>query len=249
MNRERCRWCPFPCVFGLALLVCLSTPEQTLAEGRLAEVGDLRMYFEVFGAENEGPPLLLLHGGTSTIELSYARQISFFSEHRRVLAVEQMGHGRTADLPDRPFGYRQMADDTAKLLRQLQWPAVDVIGHSDGANVGLQLALRHPDRVRKVAVSGATSSPDVMDAAIVEWLRAAEADDWPTAVREAYARLSPDGAEHWPVVLERMKTMWLEFEPFAPEELARIEAPVLLIGRARRGGRNRQGSGKGTCPV
>lgn len=216
--------------FVVALFGLLSNPERCLAEGRWTEVGDLRMYFEIFGEDNEGPPLLLLHGGTSTIELSYARQIAFFSKHRRVLAVEQMGHGRTADLPGRPFSYRQMADDTARLLRQLRWPAADVIGHSDGANVGLQLALRHPDRVRKVAVSGATSSPDVMDAATVEWLRGAEADAWPAEVREAYARLSPDGAEHWPVVLERMKKMWLEFEPFPPEDLARIEAPVLLIG-------------------
>lgn len=214
----------------LASVLVLWTPRPGFALGRVAEVGDLRMFYEVFGEENEGPPLLLLHGGTSNIELSYSLQIAFFSGHRRVLAVEQMGHGRTADLPGRPFSYRQMADDTAQLLHQLEWPAVDVIGFSDGANIGLQLALRHPERVRKVAVSGATSSPAVMDSATVEWLRAADADDWPADIREAYARLSPDGAEHWPVALERMKKMWLEFEPFSPQDLARIKAPALLIG-------------------
>jgi len=76
-------------------------------------VNGLDMYYEVHG---DGPPLLLLHGGSGSIPEKW---ISFFTPHFRVIAPEQMGHGRTADLVDRPFHYHQMAEDTVELMRQL----------------------------------------------------------------------------------------------------------------------------------
>ncbi len=220
-------------VFRLALLGAagllshLAVPAPGIAQGKYAEVNDLRMYYQIHG---EGAPLLLLHGGTSTIDGTFSEQLPFFAAHRRIIAVEQMGHGRTADSPSRPFSYQQMADDTAALLRQLGSGRVDIVGHSDGGNVGLQLAIRHPELVRRVAVSGAIVSRTGMDLDAMEWVRTSDPYDWPVESRKRYEELSPDGPEHWPIVLERLKKMWLGFEDWPVEDLQRITAPVLVIG-------------------
>ena len=79
-----------------------------------AAINGLTMYYEVHG---DGPPLLLLHGGGGSIREKW---IPFFSSDFRVIAPEQMGHGRTADLVDRPFHYHDMAEDTVELMRVLE---------------------------------------------------------------------------------------------------------------------------------
>jgi len=98
------------------------------------------MYYEVHGA---GPPLLLLHGGLTTIETSIGPLIPHFSGTRQIIAPKQQAHGHTADI-DRPLSFEQMADDTAALLRHLGIGRTDVFGYSAGGNVALGPAIRHP---------------------------------------------------------------------------------------------------------
>src|SRR3954449_2170717 len=92
-----------------------------------AAVGGLNMYYEVHG---DGPPLLLLHGGSGSI---LERWIPFFTPRFRVIAIEQMGHGRTADAVDRPFHYHAMAEDTVELMREL---AIETLSSSATATAG-----------------------------------------------------------------------------------------------------------------
>ena len=87
-----------------------------------AAVNGMNMYYEVHGL---GPPLLLLHGGAASIP---AKWIPSFSAQFRVIAMEQMGHGRTADVTDRPFHYHDMAEDTVELMRQLDIASAVVVG-------------------------------------------------------------------------------------------------------------------------
>ena len=94
--------------------------------GGYADINGLRMYYETHG---EGPALLLLHGGTCAIDPT---EVALFSDTFRVIAPEQMGHGRTADAPDRLFHYHDMAEDTIELMRQLTIDAAFVFGFSDG---------------------------------------------------------------------------------------------------------------------
>ena len=152
-----------------------------------AAVNRLNMYYEVHG---EGPPLLLLHGGTGSIP---AKWIPFFSTQFRVIAMEQMGHGRTADVTDRPFRCHDMAEDTVELMRQLEIESAVVVGFSDGGIIGLDMAIHHPERVTKLVVTGANSRTDGYTGKHWEAVNA-DPDDWP--VSEAYGRLSPDGVEH-----------------------------------------------------
>ena len=186
-----------------------------------AAVNGLSMYYEVHGA---GPPLLLLHGGTGSIPATW---IPYFSEQFQVIATEQMGHGRTADLLDRPFHYHDMAEDTVGLMRQLGIESAVVVGYSDGGIIGLDMAIHHPERVTKLAVTGANSHTHGYTAENLEWVRTFDPDDLPAS--EAYALLSSDGADHWPILLGRLKPMWIAEPSFTSEELQSIRAPTLII--------------------
>ena len=184
-------------------------------------VNGLEMYHEVHG---DGPPLLLLHGGSGSIPEKW---IPHFAPEFRVIAPEQMGHGRTADRVDRPFHYHDMAEDTVELMRLLEIESAAVVGYSDGGIIGLDLAIHHPDRVTRLAVTGANARFDGYTAENQE--EAASFDPVSAPVSESYARLSPDGVEHWPVFLGRLKAMWGVEPSFTNEELARIQAPTLLV--------------------
>ena len=186
-----------------------------------APVNDLNMYYELHG---DGPPLLLLHGGSGSIPEKW---VPFFTPLFRVMAPEQMGHGRTADVIDRPFHYHDMAEDTLELMRQLGIESTVVVGYSDGGIIGLDMAIHHPERVIKLAVTGANARFEGYTTENQEFARSFDPVSQP--VSEKYAELSPDGAEHWPVVLGRLKPMWAAEPSFTNEELQSIGAPTLLV--------------------
>src|SRR6185369_12743635 len=129
--------------------------------GHWATVNNHRLYYETMGT---GRPLVLLHGGGNTIHGSFDKQIAEFSKTHTIIAPEQIGHGHTPDI-DGPLTYAAMAEDTAALLEQLKVRDADVVGWSDGGNIALILAVRHPDLVRRVVVSGANISPEGLPAA------------------------------------------------------------------------------------
>ena len=187
-----------------------------------AAVNGLNMYYEVHG---EGSPLLLLHGGTGSIE-SFPTKYPFFATQFRVIAMEQMGHGRTADLVDRPFHYHDMAEDTVELMRQLGIESAVVVGFSDGGIIGLDMAIHHPEHVTKLVVTGTNSHTDGYTGAHWDAVDA-NPDDWPAS--EAYGRLSPDGVDHWPIVLGRLQRMWAVEPNFTREEMQSIKAATLII--------------------
>jgi pimeloyl-ACP methyl ester carboxylesterase len=119
--------------------------------GRYAPVNGLRMYYEVHGPR-DGRPLVLLHGGLGNIDMSFRQVVSALAiDGRRVIAIEQQAHGRTADI-DRRLTCAQMADDAAELLRRLDVRQADFFGFSMGGSAVLQIALQHPGLARKLAV-------------------------------------------------------------------------------------------------
>lgn len=190
------------------------------------------MYHEVHGA---GPPLVLLHGGLSTIDASFSKVLPAFAKTRLVIAPEQQGHGRTADA-DRPLSYEQMADDTAALLAHLNVASADFLGWSDGANVALALAMRHPGRVRSLTLVGASvDNVDALGAEILKWLESARPEDFQPEARE-YAAVAPEPA-HWPAFVAKWKRLQLEFKGVPAEAMKAIKAPVLVMAGDRGGDR------------
>jgi pimeloyl-ACP methyl ester carboxylesterase len=191
--------------------------------GHYAKVHGLTMYYEIHG---QGEPLLLLHGGMGSIPV-WPEAIEYFSKTYRVIAPEQMGHGRTADDPGRLMNYHAMAEDTAELLRQLNVKEVSILGWSDGGIVGLDLAINHPGLVKKLAISGASYLPSTPD----KPADAAKplADRVSRFIRDPYERLLPDGAAHWPVLVARLQKMWETQPNFTPGQLAAIAARTLVM--------------------
>jgi pimeloyl-ACP methyl ester carboxylesterase len=128
-----------------------SQPLEPLASG-YAPVNGLKLYYEVYGT---GKPIVLLHGSFMNIPMTWAQAIPLLSKSRQVIVAEMQGHGRTRDVP-REFSYEAMADDVSGLLRHLEIASADVLGYSMGAGVAFQLAIRHPERVRRLVIlSGA----------------------------------------------------------------------------------------------
>lgn len=125
------------------------------AAGKFIRLRGINLYFESYG---KGRPLLLIHGNGGSIA-SMAGQVPFFSETHRVIAADSRAQGRSAD-PSDSLSYEMMADDMAALLDTLQLDSADVIGWSDGGIVGLLLAIRHPEKVRRLAATGANIRPD-----------------------------------------------------------------------------------------
>jgi pimeloyl-ACP methyl ester carboxylesterase len=191
--------------------------------GEYVNAGGVRTYYEVYG---EGEPLVLLHGGLATAD-SWAMQVPALAEGYRVYVPERRGHGRTSDAAG-PITYEMMAADTAAFLDATGTGAANLVGWSDGAVVGMLVALRRPELVRKLVVIGQYFSfegevPEFR-AMIDYW-----GTDLPEALHEVYDRVSPDGPEHFPVVLEKMMRMWREEPDLAFSELAGVRAPVLLM--------------------
>ena len=121
-----------------------------------AQVNGLNMYYEIHGT---GRPLVLLHGNLSTIEVDFGRMIPTLAKTRQVIAVEQQAHGHTADI-DRLLTIQNWADDTAALLRHLGVEDADVFGYSSGSAVALQMAIDHPELVRKLVLASASYALD-----------------------------------------------------------------------------------------
>lgn len=120
---------------------------KTNAAGHYADVNGIKLYYEIQGA---GRPLILLHGGLGAIEM-FGPNLPALAKGRQLIAVDLQGHGRTADI-DRPLRVTLMADDIAALMAHLGLDSADVMGYSLGGGVALQLAIRHPERVRKLVV-------------------------------------------------------------------------------------------------
>lgn len=151
-----------PAMIALALL-CLSIQDlhaqvkygHNDAAGHYLSTRGFRLYYEVYG---QGEPLLLIHGNGGSID-NLKNQIPFFSRHYKVIAIDSRAHGRSVD-PSDSLSFEMMADDFNALLDSMRLDSAYVIGWSDGGINGLLLAIRHPDKVKKLAITGANLWPD-----------------------------------------------------------------------------------------
>ena len=193
-----------------------------------ATVHGLKMHYMRQGS---GPALVLLQGGTTSAAFCWTKVIPFFSSSFDVIAPDQMGHGQTADDPKRAFDYHAMAEDTVELLSQLGVTSASFIGWSDGGDLALDIALHHPTLAKKIVTSGANTAPDGMLADVLKVIRDPHLADLPLMgpIRDEYAKLSPDGAAHWPLFIDRLRKMWVSQPKLLPRDLAAIKAPALIM--------------------
>jgi pimeloyl-ACP methyl ester carboxylesterase len=198
------------------------------APGHYAPVNGLQLYYEVHGTPRAGqPPLVLLHGGGSTIGTSFARLLPILARDRQVIALEQQGHGHTADL-DRPFSFEQSADDTAALLEHLGVERADVLGFSNGGSIALQLAVRHPHVVRRLVVISAMFRRDACDPAFWASMEHATLESMPAALRQAYLEAAPH-PERLRSFHDKSVRRMLDFRDWPRQVIQGIAAPTLVV--------------------
>ncbi len=199
---------------------------DTTAQTGYADVNGLKMYYEIHG--EGGVPLVLLHGGISTIGVDFGAILPDLAQRRQVIAIEQQGHGHTGDI-DRPLSTAQMTDDTAALLRQLRVEQADFLGYSVGAGISLEMAIRYPELVRKVVfmtliVNESGYHPGHLEG--MAMIQPEMLDGSPFA--EAYAAAAPNPND-WPALIEKIKSYAASGEAWSAEDIEAIAAPALII--------------------
>jgi pimeloyl-ACP methyl ester carboxylesterase len=197
----------------------------TLADSGYAPVNGLQMYYEIHGS---GRPLVLLHGNLSTIEVDFGRILPSLARARQVIAVEQQAHGHTADI-DRPLSVQNWADDTAALLRHLGIGNADFFGYSSGSAVAMELAIKRPELVRKLAVASFAYKLDGLHPGLLEGIAGLTPEALAgTPFEEAYAKSAPN-PDDWPTLISKITQMDQDLPEWPPEAIQSLAAPVLLI--------------------
>jgi len=172
---------------------------------------------------------LLLHGGFQVIE-TMSQVAEWLSQAFKVYLPERRGHGRTPDV-EGPITFELMAADTLSFMDAVGVDRADVVGYSDGGILGLLLAIRAPDRLSRLVSISANTTPDVIDFAT--FMGDPRYQAMIQAMRDDYDALSPDGAEHRPVVREKLMRMWAEEPHISGDELASIRCPTLVVAGDR----------------
>jgi pimeloyl-ACP methyl ester carboxylesterase len=205
-------------------VIAASAAEQ--GHGGYADVNGIRMYYETYGPEH-GVPLVLLHGGGSTIDVTWGRILPFLARDRRVIAVEEQAHGRTTDR-SAPVRFETSADDVAELLKHLKVEQADVFGFSNGASVGLQIAIRHPRVVRKLVFASSFTKKQGAQPQLWELIQSADISNMPQPLQDAFLKVNPDPA--------KLKTMhdkdaerMRHFTDVPDADLRALRAPTLIV--------------------
>jgi pimeloyl-ACP methyl ester carboxylesterase len=191
------------------------------------------MYYEIHGPKNPGHlPLVLLHGGGDTIETSFGHLLPALASDRRTIAFEQQGCGRTADIDDRPFSFEQSADDAIALLKHLDINRADFLGFSNGGTIALQVAIRHPQLVRRLVVITALMKRAWADPQFWESMKTAQPDAMPEELREAYLKVAPQ-PESLESFFYKARNRMRDFKDFSDEAIHSINAPTLVVSSDR----------------
>lgn len=182
------------------------------------EVAGIETWYEAHGS---GVPLVLLHGAMTDAR-SFIANTPALAERFRVLTPERRGHGHTPDV-DGPITYDLMAADTVAFLDEVVGGPAHLVGHSDGANVALLVALRRPDLVdRLVLISGNFRWDGLIPGTL-------DIEELVPFVIDGYAEVSPDGRDHLPVVAAKLARMIAEEPTLTSDDLGRVAARTLVM--------------------
>jgi pimeloyl-ACP methyl ester carboxylesterase len=201
-------------------------PTTDSGSGRYADVNGIRMYYELHG-RRDGVPLVLLHGGGSTIEVTFGRVLPFLAKSRRVIAVEEPGHGRSSDR-DQPFRFDTSADDVSALLEQLNLEQADLFGFSNGASIALQVAIRHPQRVRKLVFASSFTKRAGAIPELWTFMEQASFANMPQPLKDAFLKVNPDPAKLRSMHDKDAERM-LHFQDVPDADVRSIRAPTLIL--------------------
>lgn len=189
-----------------------------------SEVNGLKMYYEIYG---QGKPLVLIHGGGSTIQTSFEKVIPLFARNRQVIAMELQAHGRTNDRGT-DLSFEQDADDIAALLRNLKIDKADFFGFSNGGTTTLQIAIRHPEIVDKIILGSALAKRHGVPQQFWSFMEQASLDNMPIQLQQAYRKVAADPAG-LQLMHDRDARRMVHFKDIPDEQIEAITAPAFII--------------------
>src|SRR4051794_5120515 len=185
------------------------------------EVNGVRTWYDEHG---EGEPLVLMHGGLVDARF-FDKNIDALAEHFHVYTPERRGHGHTPDV-EGPITYDVMTKDTIAFLDAVIGGPAHLVGHSDGAFVAMQVAMRRPNLVGRLAlISGGFNK----DGAAGEGADEFDVDQVTEFLGPAYGEVSPDGEEHFPVVAQKIAEMAAKEPNLGQSELEAVKSRTLIM--------------------
>jgi pimeloyl-ACP methyl ester carboxylesterase len=221
------------CLVALALLSCLASakaeprwltlpPTPTLpkaAESGLAPVNGVKLWYATFG---RGEPVVMIHGGLANSNY-WAHQVRALQNRYRVIVLDSRGHGRSSR-DAQPYGYDLMASDVIALMDYLKVGKAAIIGWSDGAIIGLDIAMKNPDRVSRLFAFAANSDPS----GVADISKSDVFNAFVARAGEEYKRLSPTPGEYSAFV-DESKKMWDTQPKWTADDLAKIKTPTWIV--------------------
>ncbi|WP_259070327.1 alpha/beta fold hydrolase [Mucilaginibacter sp. X4EP1] len=201
-----------------------TTQANAQTAGKYADVNGIKMYYEIHGT---GTPLILLHGGGSTIYTSFGRILPELAKTHRVIAIELQAHGHTGDR-DAPETFAQDADDVVELMRQLNIPSADVLGFSNGGHTTLQMAISHPEKVQKIIIASAFYKRAGVPDAFWQGFGKATLNNMPQLYRDEYLKINHDSARLINMFNKDVQRME-NFKDWTDEQIKSIKASALIV--------------------
>ncbi len=193
-------------------------------ESGYSSVNGLEMYFEIYG---QGKPLVLIHGGGSTIETSFGIIIPFLAKQRQIIAVEMQAHGRTGDR-DTDLTFEQDADDVAALLKNLNISKADFLGFSNGGHTTIEIVFRHPQIVNKIILASTFYKRSAIAPRFWDGFEHATLSMMPQLLKDGFLKVNNNQASLLNMFnkdVQRMKT----FKGWSDEQMRSITKPALII--------------------
>lgn len=214
--------------YKLAAALLLGTC-TTQALASFAPINGISLYYEVHGQahQDHGVPLVLIHGGGSTIDSNFSHILPLLARTREVIAIEEAGHGHTK-ATSRAFTFENTADDVAALLDFLHISQADLLGFSNGGTSALEVAIRHPGKVRRLVLASTLYRRDGMPDGFFESMKTATVAVMPEALKEADRRVNPDPSHLQALFVQDSQRM-LHFKDIPEDQIRAIHARTLVL--------------------
>jgi pimeloyl-ACP methyl ester carboxylesterase len=185
-----------------------------------ADVNGIRIHYAIYG---KGTPVIFLHGGLANSDY-WGKQVPAISAHHTVILMDSRGHGRSTR-DRRPYGYDLMADDVVALMDYLKIAKADIVGWSDGGILGIDLAMRHKERVGKVFAFAANTVTAGLKGGVGKNPTFAA---YIARASKEYAERSSTPGEYGAFV-KQISRMWAEQPNWSAAQLKTIDTPVLVV--------------------
>jgi len=213
-------------VLGLLLLSSFKTVanDTLISKHGYSEVNGIKMYYEIYG---QGKPLILIHGGGSTIQTTFGRVIPMLAKRYKIIAMDLQAHGRTDDR-DTPESFEQDADDVVTLLKNLNISNADFFGFSNGGTTAVQIAIHHPEIIDKIILGSALCKRNGVPVQFWDFMKQATLASMPEQLKEAYLKISPN-PKGLQVMQDKDAERMVNFKDIPDGQIESIKAPVLII--------------------